>query len=305
MNLHDEIKFNNVFVQQLHDKNLHDANIQINVLRLDRIHNVVSGNKWFKLKYYLQQAAENGFKEVATFGGAYSNHILATAYACNKQSLKCIGFIRGEEPKHYSQTLLDAKKLNMRLEFLSRDVYKHKQAIINANPSLFFIPEGGYGAAGAKGAAEILHLVPQLSIYNYIVCAVGTGTMLAGVANASMPHQQCIGISVMKNNYNLQNDVLLLINNEVKARAKVLHDFHFGGYAKHTNELINFMNKLYSLHNLPLDFVYTAKALYAVYHLAEEKYFPDNSNILFIHSGGLQGNRSLQHSQAKMLASFY
>lgn len=305
MNLHDEINFNNVFVQQLYDKNLHDANIQINVLRLDRIHSVVSGNKWFKLKYHLHQAAENGFKEVATFGGAYSNHILATAYACNKQSLTCIGFIRGEEPKHYSQTLLDAKKLNMRLEFLSRDVYKHKQALISANPSLFFIPEGGYSAAGAKGAAEILQLVPQLSIYNYIVCAVGTGTMLAGVANASMPHQQCIGISVMKNNFSLQSDVHCLIHNEVKMHVEILHDFHFGGYAKHTNKLVDFMNKMYSLHNLPLDFVYTAKALYAVYHLAEEKYFLHNSNILFIHSGGLQGNRSLPQPQAKMLASFY
>src|SRR5258706_6420748 len=293
MDLQPEMSINNVPVQKLdavHFKHLH---IELNVLRLDKIHPVVSGNKWFKLKYYLQQATENNYTSIATSGGAFSNHLLATAYTCNKQNIPCIGYIRGEKPAHYSQTLLDAQALNMHLEFLSREDYANRQRIIHTDPSVLFIPEGGYGKTGAKGAAEILDLVPGLSAYDHIVCAVGTGTMLAGVANASMPHQQCTGISVMKNNFSLENEMRSLVNDEAVNRVSLLHNYDFGGYAKYTQPLIDFMNQTWISHHLPLDFVYTAKALYAVYHLAENKYFARGSNILFIHSGGLQGNRSL------------
>ena len=293
MNVQDEMRFDEVFIQKHDDKIFKGVHLRLNILRLDKIHRVVSGNKWFKLKYYLQQAKENSQALVATFGGAFSNHILATAYACNKQNINCIGYIRGEKPKHFSETLSDAQALNMQLEFLSREDYAKKKIIINSNTSAFIVPEGGYGETGAKGAAEILQLVPNILAYNYIVCAAGTGTMLAGIANASLPHQQCIGISVMKNNISLQNETLLLVKHEAKNRIKVFHDYHFGGYTKHTKQLIDFMNKIYTTYNLPLDFVYTAKALYAIYHLAENKYFTPESQILFIHSGGLQGNRSL------------
>lgn len=293
MDLQSEISINDVFIQEIKDEYLEDAHISLGVLRLDKIHPVVSGNKWFKLKYYLQKARENNYTSVATSGGAFSNHILATAYACNKQNIPCLGYIRGERPVHYSQTLLDAQALNMQLEFVSRNVYANKQAFMHGDSSVLFIPEGGYGKTGAKGAAEILLLVPNLSTCNYLVCAAGSGTMLAGVANSGLPQQQCIGISVMKNNFSLENEMLSLVNDEARQRVKLLHDYHFGGYAKHTKQLIDFMNKTFTSHHLPLDFVYTAKALYAVYHLAEKKYFTSGANILFIHSGGLQGNRSL------------
>ncbi len=293
MSLENEINTNKIFTQQLNDVQFKNQNIQLDVLRLDEIHPVVSGNKWFKLKNYLQQAIENNSKTIATFGGAFSNHILATAYACYQQKLNCIGFIRGEEPKQYSQTLLDAKALNMQLKFLSREEYSNRQNIIESNTDIFFIPVGGYGKPGAKGAEEIIKLVPEIFSYNYIVCAVGTGTMLAGIANAGSPQQQCIGISVMKNNFNLENEVSFLLSNEMKNRIQVLHDYHFGGYAKYNSSLINFMNEVCSKNCLPLDFIYTAKALYAVYDLTKNNYFSHGSNILFIHSGGLQGNCSL------------
>jgi len=290
----DSLQFENIFTQSIRADWLQKNDARFDVLRLDRLHEVVSGNKWFKLKYWLLDAAERNYTTIATFGGAFSNHILATAYACYKQNLICTGFIRGEEPQHYSQTLLDAKALNMQLKFISRADYSDKQNIIQKNASLFFIPEGGYGKAGACGAAEILQFVPDTSIYNYIICAVGTGTMLAGIANASLQHQRCIGISVMKNNFSLIDEVFALVNNELKNRAEILHDYHFGGYAKHTQPLIDFMNEIWKKFQLPLDFVYTAKALYAVYHLTEKNYFQPASKILFIHSGGLQGNRSLK-----------
>ena len=293
MDLQDELRFNNVIIQQHDDKHFKDVHLQLNILRLDKLHPIISGNKWSKLKYYLQHAKENNHDLIATFGGAFSNHILATAYACNKQNIKCIGYIRGEKPKHFSETLSDAQALNMHLEFLSRADYAKKKNSKHSNTSAFIIPEGGYGKTGAKGAAEILQFVPNISIYNYIVCAAGTGTMLAGITNASLPHQQCIGISVMKNNISLQNETISLVKNEATDRMKIFNDYHFGGYAKHTKPLIDFMNRIFATYNLPLDFVYTAKALYAVYRLAENKCFAPESNILFIHSGGLQGNRSL------------
>lgn len=294
MNLDEELNFNRISVQTITDTLFESSGIHVDVLRLDQLHPVVSGNKWFKLKYYLQYAIANNKKTVATFGGAFSNHIIATAYACNKLQLNCTGFIRGETPKQYSQTLLDVTALNMQLEFLNREAYKNKQAVIDAHPQTFFIPEGGFGMEGAEGAAEIIQLVPNLSKYNYIICAVGTGTMLAGIANASLPHQQCIGVSVMKNNFSLNAAVDSLLNvAKDKTRIDILHDYHFGGYAKCTTELITFMNRVGKEHGLPLDFVYTAKAFYAVCHLSEKKYFPEGANLLFIHSGGLQGNRSL------------
>lgn len=294
MNLPEELNFNAVSVESIKSEVFSSSNIHADVLRLDKLHPVVSGNKWFKLKYYLQQTIADNAKAVATFGGAFSNHIIAAAYACNKLNVKCTGFIRGEEPTNYSQTLLDAAALNMQLKFLSREAYKNKQAVINENPQMFFIPEGGYGIKGAKGAGEILQLVSNLAVYDYIVCAVGTGTMLAGITNASLPHQQCIGISVMKNNLSLNETVNSLLTDEARQKqVNVFHDYHFGGYAKHTSELIAFMNQVKINHQLPLDFVYTAKAFYAVCDLSAKKYFPENVRILFIHSGGLQGNRSL------------
>lgn len=295
MNLQDEMHIDDVIVQQLNNESFLNAGINVDVLRLDKIHSIVSGNKWFKLKYYLQEAIQKKITAVATFGGAFSNHILATAYACNKYDLKCIGFIRGEAPEHYSETLHNAQSLNMQLQFLSREAYSNKKKITEENKLVFFIPEGGYGTTGVKGAAEILQLTPNLSTYNYIICAAGTGIMLAGIANASLPHQECIGVSVMKNNFSLENEMLFLVDDKANPRVKLLHDYHFGGYAKYNQQLIDFMNNIWITQNLPLDFVYTAKALYAIYQLAEKKYFNRDSKILFIHSGGLQGNRSLKN----------
>ena len=130
MDLQQEMNFNEVIIQRIDDEYLKDQHIEVSVLRLDKVHPVVSGNKWFKLKYYLQEAIEKHYTSIGTFGGAFSNHILAAAYACNKQNLQCTGFIRGEAAEHYSQTLFDAQSLNMQLEFMSRADYKNKQALL-------------------------------------------------------------------------------------------------------------------------------------------------------------------------------
>lgn len=294
----------------LNDVKLHPENCQIDqviplskfhttvdILRLDRIHPVISGNKWFKLKEYLNDAKQSNKKILATFGGAYSNHIVATAAAANASGLKSIGIIRGEKPTVFSHTLVDAIAFGMKLYFISREEYRNKILPQNLfkdfnNDEIYFINEGGYGEKGVEGAKEILKLT-DTSNYTHIVAAVGTGTTLAGLIEASQPHQKIIGISVLKNNFSLENEIKNLLSVENKNRFTLIHDYHFGGYAKQSKELTQFMNEWHHQTSIPSDFVYTGKLFFATNDLIEKKYFSSESRLLIIHSGGLQGNRSL------------
>lgn len=266
--------------------------VQLNVLRLDKIHDIISGNKFFKLKYYLQEAQQQHATTIATFGGAWSNHIAATAYACKLANISCVGIIRGEEPATPSLTLQQAQQHGMKIIYVSRQEYKDKNALMNKHPGWYFIPEGGFGQTGAKGASEILSSAIDHDKYSHIIAAVGTGTMLAGIINSAQQHQHIIGISSMKGNTQLHEDVRALTAAAV-ATFEINHDYHFGGYGKHPPELINFINKTYEAHRLPLDIVYTGKTFYAIQHMVEENAFAAGSKLLMIHSGGLQGNRSL------------
>jgi 1-aminocyclopropane-1-carboxylate deaminase len=271
-------------IHSLPDERLQKHALTIDVLRLDRIHPVVSGNKWFKLKYHLQQALQQHKKGIVTFGGAWSNHLVATAFACRQAGLACIGIVRGEDVP--SATLQDARSYGMQLQFVPRS-FKFEQE----DPDYFIVPMGGQSGFGVDGAAEIVQTIDR-SLYSHIACAVGTGTMMAGLVKASLPHQQVLGISSLKlpnsDNNSLYDFVVQQGNN-----FRIFYDYHFGGYARKTNELIAFMNELYKRHQLPTDFVYTAKLLFGIYDLAAKGYFAPGSGILIIHSGGLQGNRSL------------
>lgn len=292
-----------IFVQNIESEWLKDSNVMLDILRLDVMHPVVSGNKWFKLKYYLQKALQEGYKTVATFGGAFSNHIIATAFACKESGLQSVGFIRGEEAEVLSHTLLYARSLGMQLIFLSREQYRQKDEIKQAykNETWYFINEGGYGTDGALGAAGILEFV-ELTNYTHIIASVGTGTMLAGLIMAAHVHQQIIGISSMKGNTALYDDIKkLLPQNKQHAEFTIFHDYHFGGYAKHPPVLLAFINEAWKQFQLPLDIIYTGKLFFAVMDLVTKSYFPKNSNVLMIHSGGLQGNRSLQKNELSFL----
>lgn len=282
-----------VIIQQL--PHFSTENIQVDILRIDLLHPVVSGNKWFKLKYYLQDAIAQNKNTIATFGGAYSNHIVATAYAAREAGLQSIGFIRGERPARLSVTLLDAINYGMDLVFTNRALYHNKATIMQAEHkhNYYWVMEGGYGQLGSKGAADILR-VTDTHNYSHILCAVGTGTMLSGLISASVPGQELIGISVLKNNMTLEKEVLLLLNEENSMKPfSILHDYHFGGYAKHPPELTGFMRDLWEKENLPTDIVYTSKLLFAAKDLMAANRFPAGARILLIHSGGLQGNTSL------------
>lgn len=287
--------FSSINIQKIEAEWLINKQLSLDVLRLDRMHPVVSGNKWFKLKYYLEEAHSLQKGTVATFGGAWSNHIIATAYAAKEAGLKSIGIIRGEKPPVLSYTLRSALEHGMELHFVTREQYRRKEEIIAiySNNDWYWIDEGGYGLIGAKGATEILNTADTFG-YTHMVASVGTGTMLAGLITAANKHQTIIGVSSMKGNYSIEQKVKhLLINEPAQASFEINHDYHFGGYGKHPASLISFINDVYHAHNLPLDIIYTAKTFFAIKDLAEKNFYKPGSKILMIHSGGLQGNMSL------------
>lgn len=262
----------------------------VHVLRLDRIDPVISGNKWFKLRYYLDEARQKHKTGILTFGGAWSNHIVATAAACHYAGLKSIGIIRGEQTGTPSKTLMQASKLGMQLVHISRSDFAQKIIPAGIKTSEYLIVnEGGYGKTGAAGASTILDHAEFN--YTHYGCAAGTGTMMAGFINKLNTEQQVTGISVLKNNFQLQQSVQSLLDCQNKSWS-IIHDYSFGGYAKHQPALIEFMNDFYAHTGIPTDFVYTGKLFYAFNDLLKKNHFPPGSKILLIHSGGLQGNTS-------------
>jgi 1-aminocyclopropane-1-carboxylate deaminase len=281
----------------LKDPVFSQCGISVDVLRIDEISPIISGNKWFKLKYQLEKAMNESYKGIITQGGAFSNHLIATAYACNRLSLKTVGIIRGEAPINPSPTLLDLDQLGMELLFVNRNVYKDKDALKNIAeknfPGYLWVAEGGQSTLGVKGAKEILNTIDP-NPFSHILCAVGTGTMMVGLVNGSKNTQRVIGIPVLKFQNTKQNELIDFLKTHcTQLNYDILYQFHEGGYAKVNPALIRFMNELYEKEQLPTDQIYTAKLLKALYQLVQEGYFKSESRILVIHSGGLQGNRSL------------
>ncbi len=287
------IDLNKIFVQTLKDDLWINKSIVVDVLRIDELHPVISGNKWFKLKYYLKDTLDKGFGTIVTFGGAYSNHIAATAFACKEAGLKSVGIIRGEESKNLSHTLSQARLDGMQLIFVSRNDFKNEKNIKTRlfNPDWYWINTGGYGLNGARGAAEIFNWIDDS--HTHIICATGTGTMMAGLIKAAKNHQTIIGINSMKNIELIDDIKSLLCDEDLQKNFVLLNDYHFGGFAKHPVELINFMKDVWQQYQLPTDIVYTSKLIYGAFDLIEKNYFLENSKLMIIHSGGLQGNLSL------------
>lgn len=285
---------------------------KVDLLRLDSLHPIVSGNKFYKLRFYIAAAIQNGCSTVVSFGGPYSNHIVALAFTAREAKLKSIGYIRTNADEPMTPSLAEAKAYGMELVYLGRTDFQTKKASIlelSATKSdTYFIDEGGYGAIGAKGAATILS-ENNTAHYDYIICAVGTGTMLAGCINAAIPNQKIIGIPVLKNEGSIESEINALLidkndpsndpnydssNDKISSQPyTLLHQFHQGGYAKTNSMMIDFMNRLWDTEKIPTDIVYTSKLLFGVEQLIQENYFEKDASILVIHSGGLQGNRSL------------
>ncbi|HOZ84292.1 MAG TPA: 1-aminocyclopropane-1-carboxylate deaminase [Niabella sp.] len=270
---------------------LSTESVTVHTLRLDVIHPEISGNKWYKLRFYLDEAIQSKKKGILTFGGAYSNHIAATGAACKAAGIESIGIIRGEEPIQFGHTLTTAREQGMKLVFLSRTAFKNKLMPDDLSTEDYqIVPEGGYGILGANGASTIPY--PK-NDFDIICCATGTGTMLAGLIKNKSRLASVQGFSVLKNNFSIVEEVKTLLENQTEP-IPMHHQFHFGGYAKHHPSLFQFMNDLYQQTKIPTDFVYTGKLFFGVNKLIQENYFEKGSRILIIHSGGLQGNLSLK-----------
>jgi 1-aminocyclopropane-1-carboxylate deaminase len=271
-----------------------EKKVHVFMLRLDEIHPVISGNKLFKLVYFLEEAKKSSHKKIITFGGAYSNHLAATAFAAKELHLKNIAIVRGEKPKALSPTLLFCLKQGMELEFISRESYKK----INENSFLrelknkygehILIPEGGFSIRGKQGASLINQYFEDQN-FSHVCLPAGTATTFAGLVEANKNATEIIGFGVLKN-FNDIPERFKELEVDEKKKYSFINEYHFGGYAKKADELISFMKRFYEENKIELDFVYTAKMMFGVYDLVQKNYFPEGVKILCIHTGGLQGN---------------
>lgn len=271
---------------------MRDKGLQLYLKREDTLHPLISGNKYRKLKYNLEAARTQGRDTMLSFGGAYSNHIAALACAGKESGFETIGVIRGEELGEQWQdnpTLSMAHAHGMRFHFVSRTDYRrrHEPGFIERLRAHFgdfyLLPEGGSNALGVRGCEEILGAGD--AGFDFICCAVGTGATLAGIVNASLPHQRVWGFPALKGDF-LDRD----IHNFVRRGSWDLMDgFHFGGYAKVDRELVEFINRFKRETGIPLDPIYTGKMLFGIFALIKEDKIPKGSKILAIHTGGLQG----------------
>ena len=271
---------------------LFSNNIELTIKREDLIHPFVSGNKFRKLKYNLAEAKAENQKTLLTFGGAFSNHIAAVAFAGAAQGFKTIGIIRGEELLDKiaeNPTLKFAKECGMEFEFVSRADYRLKnESDFIENLKLKFghfylIPEGGTNELAIKGCQEIL--TKEDEMFDFICCAVGTGGTISGIINSIYPNQKVLGFPALKGDF-LQEEIRNFAKNNF---WELINDYHFGGYGKVTPELIDFINDFKAKTEIPLDPIYTGKMVFGVINLIHKNYFPEESKILMIHTGGLQG----------------
>lgn len=280
-----------MYNQQVNLPLLNNNAIQLFVKREDKIHPFISGNKFRKLKYNLSHAKAEGFDALLTFGGAYSNHIAATAYAGFEQGFKTIGIIRGEELSSETDnaTLAFAKSHGMELDFVDRTQYRAKdseaflEALRMKFGNFYLIPEGGTNDLAVRGCEEILERVDN--DFDYICVAVGTGGTVSGLINCLQPGQQVLGFPALKGDF-LQSEIRKFVSSD---QWSLNNDYHFGGYAKINLQLIEFINKFKGDTAIPLDPVYTGKMMFGILDLVEKGYFKSPCKILAIHTGGLQG----------------
>ena len=277
-------------VQQIKNKLFDERGLTVSIKRDDLIHPVISGNKWRKLKYILKQAQHQNKTHLVTFGGPYSNHLLATAAAAAQFGFKATGIVRGEHVDN--DTLFLCRLHGMELVFTDRDSYLNKPALFDKyfkdDPDAFFIDEGGASAEGARGCSEVIDELSEE--YDHIFCACGTGTTAAGLINGMVSHRLSTtfhAIPVLKNGGVITHEIGKLLT--TPADYELHLDYHFGGYGKVDDQLISFVKQFVASTGILIEPVYTGKMLYALYDLAGKNYFNPGARILAIHSGGIWG----------------
>ena len=301
MNLERFLKNPSTPLQRITDKFISDSGIELYIKRLDLIHPEISGNKWFKLKYNLIEANRNNFNIMLTFGGAYSNHIYATAAAGKIYGIKTIGAIRGEENIPLNPTLTFARDCGMEITYVDRASYRNKynkeilSSLKTKYGNFYLIPEGGTNQLAVKGCKEILD---DINIkFDFICTACGTGGTLAGLVSGLTTNQTALGFPALKGGDFLRNDIsnLLKISKSThNNKWQLLTDYHFGGYAKITKELIDFISDFEKENGIKVEPIYTGKMLFGIYDLIKKGFFPKGTKIIALHNGGLQGLEGLK-----------
>jgi 1-aminocyclopropane-1-carboxylate deaminase len=281
---------NNIPLHKIEAIFLEQKKVSLFILREDLIHPTISGNKWRKLKYNLKDAKEKGFDTIVTFGGAFSNHIAATAAAGAAVQLKTIGIIRGDK---VSNATLDLAESNgMKLQFVSREEYRKKDASLY--PNCYVIPEGGSNELALKGCAEI---VDNINVdYDVICCASGTGTTVAGIISSTT--KEVVGFPALKGGKFLETDIKKMLSSVQPQKEfdnwQLITHYHFGGYAKVKPELVDFMKAFKKEYGIVLDFIYTGKMLFGLFDMIKNTSQFDGKKIIVVHTGGLQGNKGFE-----------
>lgn len=287
---------------------LETCGVSLTIKREDEIHPIISGNKYRKLKYNLQDAKRLRHTRLLTFGGAFSNHIAATACIGKEKGFNTIGVIRGDELVHkweQNPTLKLAASHGMRFHFVDRERYREKESAQFVSSlqerfgPFYLLPEGGSNALAVKGCEEILRATD--SEFDIVAASVGTGTTLAGLINSSSPHQQILGFSALKGDF-LKKDIRTFAH---KSNWQVIDDYHFGGYAKVSRALVEFINDFKQSTGIRLDPIYTGKMVFGILDRVRTGKITANSRILAIHTGGLQGifgmNRVLENKNLPLI----
>ncbi|WOH35906.1 pyridoxal-phosphate dependent enzyme [Thalassotalea fonticola] len=284
-------------VNQIVHPDFNKYGVEVFIKRDDLIHPIISGNKWRKLKYNLRSAQELGCQQILSFGGAFSNHIHALAFACKQQNLQAIGVIRGEEQYQHNFTLSWAKYWHMELRFIDRITYKKRNnadyiAQLQAEfPEAFIVPEGGSNQLALPGVGEVITELNEQSEYDYLLTPVGSGGTIAGLIKTDNNQHKILGIAVLKQGDYLANEVNALLGDGADNYNKwqILNQFHRGGYGKYKPEDAERMLQFSQTTGIPLEPVYSGKMILALLDLLEQDYFKAGAKIMLLHTGGLQG----------------
>lgn len=296
-------------LQEIYDPIFETSKIKVILKREDMLHPEVSGNKWRKLKYNLLEARKKGHHTLLTFGGAYSNHIYAVAAAGAELEFKTIGVIRGDEKAPLNATLSFAIEKGMLLHFVSREVYLLKNThhlqkeLYNKFGDFYLIPEGGANKCGVKGCIEIVEDIKE--DFDYLCCSCGTGSTLAGLISALEGNNTVLGFSSLKGaGAGLKRDInnfVLECSKKEHANWELIEDYHFGGYAKYNDELVQFINNFKAQTGIQLDPIYTGKMMFGIYDMISKNYFKEGGTIIALHTGGLQGIRGFNERYGNVL----
>ena len=267
---------------------------KVYIKRDDLIHPIVSGNKWRKLNYNFRFYYDNNYSGIISMGGAFSSHIQSLSFICFQKNIPCVILIRGQKPKILNDILKQCENNNAKLIYLSRNDYSNNMAVQEIKtknwPNHYFIPEGGANRHGIEGCQEIIN---EINIdYDEIFCEVGTGATLAGLASYCNKKVKVCGVVVLKGaekiNDQIEKNYFNLFNKSLNNNIHYLTQYHFGGYAKHSMELVNFIRKFYKETGIKTDPIYSGKLFFALIDQLKND-DDENKKVIALHSGGLSG----------------